>query len=403
MASSVTTISAVSSRWRLLAAAGVAVMALACGDDDSAKNSNDSGNNGSKTDPLGANVAGKACTSDTDCGAGGTCADKQTLGLLSTLLQAITSEFESTIAAPGGTCTRACTNNADCGEGGVCFGALLTISPGECRKSCSATSDCRSPEYECAKQPEAPVPDGGVRDGGANGIGALRLPNTCQGFFKADQLTDNQTGLACDPDDAMSTVCGDGFCAAGSCTGICNKNADCGANGACIAALYGSVGLCAETCNADSDCTGFAQGGIGCNEADGQKLCGPKVFPLAPGIVGNACTADTQCSTGDCATALGVQQTPAPDGYCSLLGCSEDAQCGGGTCASSGLGSRCYKNCTSNDGCRTGYSCQPRAAVGMRTVNVCAPGASTPDAGTPVLASDAGTSTPTDAGAPDAS
>jgi len=402
-------ISAVSSRWKLLVAAGTAMVAIACGGDDTNSKVGDAGtvpppntNNPSTGFTPAAGVVGKTCAADTECGALATCAKKQGFGTLSDLATA--AGLDTQLDAPGGYCTTSCGKDSDCGPGSVCLGAALGLLRGECRKSCTSNTDCRAPEYECAKQMiPTRTNDAGVANPGAAG---LALAPQCQALPKTDKLADNQTGLACVAEgtpDAGVSPCGDGFCAAGACTGICVKDSDCGANAACVPTgiLPGSAGTCQETCSVDTDCARYVKnGGIGCIDVDTRKLCGPKQFPLDPGLVGKACTANTECGSGDCATTLGTAAVPAPGGYCSLLGCTADAQCGGGTCVGSNFGSRCYANCTADTQCRTGYTCQERATVGMTTGKVCAPPTPVRDGGTP--STDSGTPstpvTPSDAG-----
>jgi hypothetical protein len=304
-----------------------------------------------------------------------------------------------------------CEKNADCGEGSVCLGGAFGILQGECRKSCTANTDCRAPDYECAKPDPVPTADGGVAPAAA---GAFAVPAQCQALPKTDQLAANQAGLACDvgPDAGVSP-CGDGFCSGGACSGVCTTDAHCGANGACIdIGTAGSLGLCQETCSVDTDCARYVKNGqVGCNDVGTRKLCGAKQFPLDPGLVGKACTMDAECGSGQCAQTLGLAGTPAPGGYCTLIGCTNSTECGGGTCLGTAPISGCYSSCKADTDCRSGYTCQDRASGNMTTpmAKVCAPpppvrdgGTAAPDAGTP--ATPATPRSPSDAGvaAPDA-
>jgi hypothetical protein len=243
---------------------------------------------------------GKACVADTDCGAIATCSKKQGFGTFSSLIASFGIDVE--LDAPGGYCTASCSKDADCGQGSVCLGAVLGVLRGECRKSCSANTDCRAPDYECAKQ-MLPASDAGAA---AVGAGAAALAPQCQALPKTNHLTDNQTGLACETTpDAGVSPCGDGFCFAGACTGVCVKDSDCGSNAACIptGVLPGSGGTCQETCNVDSDCARYGKAGlnIGCVASDSRKLCTQK----------STCENNSQCPTGTVCTERTFNGMPA--------------------------------------------------------------------------------------------
>lgn len=396
--------SAVSSRWMLLAA-GATIFSVACGDDDKGGSKTptptvptDAGVPPTSTgNAPGPGLVGKACTTDTECGSVAKCGQTQGLGTLGTLAATVGIPIDS--PAPGGYCSLQCEKNADCGEGSVCLGAAFGILQGECRKSCAANTDCRSPDYECAKPDPVAARDGGVAP---PATGALAIPAQCQALPKADQLADNQTGVACSTaPDAGVSPCGDGFCFGGACTGICTADSHCGANGACIdVGLPGSAGTCQETCNVDTDCARYVKNGdVGCNTAGARKLCGAKQYPLDPGLVGKACTADTECGSGTCTQTLGLPGVPTPGGYCTLIGCADNTQCGGGTCVGTAPVSACYLSCKADTDCRSGYQCQDRAIGTMAapmTAKVCAPIPPVRDGGTPTAGSDGGT--PVDAG-----
>jgi len=315
---------------------------------------------------LAPNTAGKACSAATDCGPSGACAGKLTGGFLGQ---------EAT--APKGYCTAACANDAQCGAGSVCLGALSVGGiKGECRKSCAADPDCGRAEYECAIQA------GATTDAQMGAGMSFRLPNTCQPRVTPAKLS-NEVGKAC----ASKSDCGAGTCETGQeypggyCSGACVADADCGGKGVCLKDGYGSGGSCFERCNVDTDC-GRDASGYGCVDVGAaSKICAPKADPLPAGIVGKACTANTECGPGSCAAEVGLPAVAAPGGYCSITDCGgEDAQCGaGGECVSSSFGSRCYKGCTADTDCRMGYSCTQRG-TGEGAAKVCFPKA-TGDAG----------------------
>jgi hypothetical protein len=393
------------SRWKVLVAcAAFALAATACGEDDKGTKDDenpaggsDGGANGSSNGdatagngadgsandgdgggwtpppPLEPGVAGKACTEDEDCGAGGTCADSLRGG-------SYAGETLGSGAAPGGYCTRSCTENADCGDG-ICFGTVSGRRGGECRKACGTDGDCNRPEYECAKLNRTLADNSGAN---------VDVPTSCQAKRTIATLT-TEVANAC----TNASMCGtNGRCLGGGgqggggdypggyCSGYCDTNADCGAEGTCYLRTYGHGGSCYETCSVDTDCKrdNMNYGCIDLEDSAGTKVCLGEMDPLNEGVVGNACTDDTMCGNADCATRVGTMQVLTPGGYCSITGCSEDVDCSStGVCAITGTGSRCYKKCAADADCRVGYTC---AVYGDNMKNVCFPIATTGDAGT---------------------
>lgn len=372
-------------RWKMLLAASASVLALACGDDGSKGNDDNGDTPGGVV--LDKGIVGKECVADTDCGKGGSCKKTQGFGGLSDILNSI--GFDTSVAATGGYCSTACENNAACGEGGVCLGAAFGgLVMGECRKGCAAPTDCRT-GYECAKR--ATTADGGVVGGNLPGVD---LPAQCQALPATPQLGPNQAGAACsnaaDAGAALNSACGTGTCTLGTCSATCVNDSTCGAGSACVPnGYYGTTGSCQETCAQDTDCNQYsATGNIGCVDVNGRKLCTAKQFPLASGVLGTACEEASSCGRGaTCATTLGgsiINPTLAPDGYCTLNGCQDDSVCTDGVCIAGLAGGRCYKSCTIDSQCRSGYSCQERLTAGEVNAKVCAPtGAPRSDAGTP--------------------
>ena len=70
-------------------------------------------------------------------------------------------------------------------------------------------------------------------------------------------------------------------------------------------------------------------------EPGGECVFDPNDFPDDGRVGGDPCTADGQCMTGMCATTelLGTfwSGATAPDGMCTMLGCSGDDVCGDGS------------------------------------------------------------------------
>lgn len=96
-------------------------------------------------DDAGSEVnAGRACETDADCGgAPWQCANRALLD---------TFGVGPNINLPGGMCTRLlCTSDDDCGDGGTCFDASALGAPVQiCFASCERLTDCRWEEnYGC--------------------------------------------------------------------------------------------------------------------------------------------------------------------------------------------------------------------------------------------------------------
>ena len=97
-----------------------------------------------ETDTAAPTLAGRACETDADCDeTGWQCANR-------TLLDNFGVGPE--INLPGGMCTRLlCTSDDDCGDGGTCFDASALGAPVQiCFASCERLTDCRWEEnYGC--------------------------------------------------------------------------------------------------------------------------------------------------------------------------------------------------------------------------------------------------------------
>jgi hypothetical protein len=383
-------------RWKSLAAfAAISLALAACGDDKKGDGNgnggtsggNDGGANGSNGStgnngntgntgdgggnagdagdtPLEPGVVGKACTADTDCGASGECRDPLRGGTYA-------DENLGSSGPTGGYCTANCVSDAECGEGGVCFGTGRR--GGECRKSCAAAADCERDNYECAKLNNPPLLD---EDTGME----VAVPQTCQPLRTPVSFT-NEVGNACADDAACNggTCRGGGQWPGGYCSGSCNADSDCGAEGVCLLRIYGAGGSCYEGCTVDTDCKRDALN-YGCVEATGGvTICAFEQDPLPPGTSGKPCAADTDCANGECEDEL--NNIPAPGGYCTADDCEDDLTCGtGGVCLAEGRGTSCFQGCTADTECRTGYTCTEQGATDKRA-KVCFPVSAAGDAG----------------------
>lgn len=291
---------AVSLRWKLFGALTAAILATACGGDDSKDNpdktpdpngNTDAGGQQQQPPPssggkLNDDVAGTACTNDAACGPNGRCANDLSLAGALGGLGGGGAMTPMEGDAKGGYCTKGCRNNSECGKGGVCLGSLLGLTEGTCRKACTAETDCRSGEgYECAKINPAVSANAG--DAGAGLPAELRdgldtllrqgLPAQCQPVPSFPTNVPAQAiGKACTRENAAQ-VCGDANCVLGFCGAGCKTDANCGAGAACVGDfVYGSLGkLCVETCETAADC---AQANAECTQPMGatRKFCTPR-------------------------------------------------------------------------------------------------------------------------------
>ncbi len=100
---------------------------------------------------------------------------------------------------------------------------------------------------------------------------------------------------------------------------------------------------------------------------DDSSPCGPGQFCVqgacsdAPIPFGAACSSDSDCGAGACAT-------PFPGGYC-VAGCDSGGQCPpGGAC----VGGTCFQACGQSSDCRAGYSCKAASSAVFAPM-VCVP------------------------------
>lgn len=377
--------------WGSLAAlSGICVMA--CGDDEESApdgggvsaggrggRGGSGGAGGSGITPLPDEIAGKACASDKQCGTG-------------SCLHMLPGAFGGAdVPAPDGYCSGECLTSADCGDGGACAGAFAGLAGGigairgRCLSACTQSTDCRN-GYRCVNALGLPVTAMTMNAGiPANLLGT----NTCQPAPETDKLADGEVGRMC----AADVDCGDGRCMrmnagttypGGYCTGRCLQDADCGANGSCMAGLAGGAGTCFLRCSGDSDCE---RENYRCRSSGGSMLCVPGAAPLPDDVVGRACGGDADCGNAamSCSTRLG--RYAAPGGYCTQR-CVNASDCGaGGVCVGGRTGTAsgtCYRGCSGGSDCRDGYTCGPAGNTGSAAMqNICSvtPPPSSEDAG----------------------
>lgn len=311
--------------------------------------------------PLADDLAGAACSGDTEC-PGGRCAP-------------IAKQGEATSTGASGYCTTACDNTSDCGRGGKCARSQSAEGK-ECVAACSEQADCR-PGFVCT---------------GALQGSAIVLSGACHPMRQPDQLADHSAGRPC----KLDADCSGGSCAETNllgtsypgnyCTARCYEDAQCGQGGVCLWTRNSDdLGYCLASCSTDADCT---REGYGCWElSDGTRTlhaCYPRKSPLPDRRAGQACTVDADCGAPE---ALCVKQLPytglvtnelidVPGGYCTQH-CALDIECGAGAqCLNYGTsGGLCFATCTSEAPCRTGYACFGNGRGYEFTETVClAPG-----------------------------
>jgi hypothetical protein len=144
--------------------------------------------------------------------------------------------------------------------------------------------------------------------------------------------------------DARGPACGAGWTC--DSRGICVP-APCSATQTCQQGCYCDRGNCVETgmCQKDSDCTPL---NLVCDTT--RRTCVPPTLPPPTG-----CTTDAQCPSGQtcCDGACKAPRTPEPQ-----LTCSSNGQCAGGLCQVDARGAGlCHRACTASSQCGTGDIC----------------------------------------------
>jgi hypothetical protein len=205
------------------------------------------------------------------------------------------------------------------------------------------------------------------------------------------QLDDGVAGLPCTTDvecAGTNARCSPGTeGAVRSCTGLCDDDDQCGADGTCVeVARLGTqtVSFCQKECTEDSDCDARLQCSQSFNAYEvivsiSNALSGADVFApsgtpticqeridtvqMDDDAVGAACEPDSDCGGGTCNTFAAA----FPNGYCSGK-CLKHEQCGmTGACVRDiasetlGLPGACLRKCTDSSECRQdeGYGCWP--------------------------------------------
>lgn len=343
----------------LLSTAGLA-LALAC--DGSPTEDRSKGNTETDaspavtgTPPVGSYIAGAACGTDVDC-PNGRC-----------------DRGPAAAGSENGYCTAACEKQSECDVDAVC--AFAAADPvGQCLSTCADQNDCRE----------------GFRCTGAGQLATIVIPGACRPKAIAHQLAAGVAGTRCTSDGD----CEGGYCAERTplgaayperyCSGRCYEDAECGSDGVCLLpATSLDPGYCLRGCQQDADC---GRAGYRClTLGDGQRLlsaCMPGAPALPDGVVGQACTTDTECASGaaQCSEMLSLDGFGSPGGYLAPGGyctgsCYLDEDCGTeGQCITAGFtGGMCLARCNDERPCRSGYECIAHLRDADPEAKVCIP------------------------------
>lgn len=203
-----------------------------------------------------------------------------------------------------------CSGDAECGESGICLSDPDLLPGGYCSQACAA---------------DLPCPDGA----------------TCLTVGMGQSFC----FLDCDPEATTRSCAREGY--------------GCASN-----FMVFPSPVCVGGCSDDTDC-----GGLSCDVGGGFYGAGTCFDPGS--MVGDACTADTDCpSGGACISEAG---SGWPSGSCAT-GCdfATNAGCETGSCINGGFGGGlCTTSCTTDGDCRDGYACRPVAGAPSRMY--CAP------------------------------
>lgn len=280
------------------------------------------------------------CSSPRECNPNGFCGppfDEDLLGGPCTDLLGCPGAFcltEEQSGTPGGYCVSGCTaEDETCLADGVC---ILNDGQefGTCLDGCTTDVECRE-AYRCAEFEDGLVcwPE----------MDAAAIGDECE------QAGDCVGGSCID--EAAAGWPG-GYCVGFPCS---SELQDCPLGAVCIDednADGSPIGFCGDDCEADDDC----RTGYGCRDLEEGFACYPD-FNFSD--LGDPCESGADCVGGACLTEIGGGW---PGGTCAYFPCSGEAQdCPTGFCydlVDDGVDRGvCLTECSSDEGCRDGYSC----------------------------------------------
>src|SRR6266403_902824 len=209
-------------------------------------------------------------------------------------------------------CKTSCTADADCVSGDYCDAAGACVSKKADGYACAAANECANGscadgfccERACNGQCEACDVPGRVGQCVAVSGPPHGARTACSGSGACGGACDGANAAACAYPDS-STSCRDASCSSGTATAaaICDGAGACPppVTAQCDPYLCGG-NACKTSCLSDSDCTAA-------DHCDATGACVPKT------VVGQACSASNQCTSGFCT-----------DGYCCDQGCAGQCQ-----------------------------------------------------------------------------
>ena len=257
---------------------------------------------------------------------------------------------ESEQGFPGGYCTTlSCESQGCTGFASECFrdevsGKSVTL----CYELCNFDGTCdRADEgYQCVQ---------------LNDTGVCLPPTAVNAPVQGAIGSACSNNLQCNGDNAtcLTTFFG-GYCSRLDCTDA----SDCIDGNPCVVLNPSDATpktACMQGCSTDDDC----RFGYACADYEGSRICleanasGPR-NPDGEDD-GLECVANINCKGGTCIRANEEEggATSYPGGYCTTRDCESDTDCNGDSiCVSRTRSTACFKTCTSNDDCRSGYECR---------------------------------------------
>ncbi len=307
-----------------------------------------------------------------------------------------------------GCAPQACTSGSQCSSGHCEDGICCDKACGMCqactaaKKGFGADGVCENvtadsdPDDECPLGPNYPTSC--LADGTCDGSGKCRA-------FAKDTVSCGTTqcsqgsaeGLLCNGAGQCLTSkksCEPYTCVSGSCLQMCGNDNDCISTAFCT-----SQGTCltkmvtGSACSAGKECqSGYCVDGVCCSESCSGQCESCNIAPnegTCVAVVGEPIGKAKCAGDGECAGACdGVNRTACsvpPSGQtCGTPGCSGDkstfSECDGkGACLEKSAdcapfscsGAACIDNCTTNDDCVQGFSCNPATGNCVPAVGKC--------------------------------
>lgn len=337
------------------------------------------------------------CPSGQTCQASGTCAASSSGGLCAPCASAATCTAGYCLRYPDGNgyCSTSCTTDADCGAGGTCFAVSGIGSQCVRAAGCAGASAGCTTDSACASGQRCDVASGTCVSSSGAGLGA---PCTVASDCASNVCFGDVCSATCDWLNPAS--CGPGFYCNGQATGTCT-----GA-GLCEPGTAGG-GAIGSPCSANTDCSGlFCAEGVctsPCVPGGATTSC-PVGYACQVGTtascgscqmtgqLGDACSMGTDCATRICVNGACSQTCDVASGsdcpamfMCMANGdsgacvatsgglgapCNSAADCLSAECAQAGSSSFCTRTCDATAPCPRAYSC---ITTGDGSARICQP------------------------------